>query len=61
MRNDTGASRRSLLSAGAGAAAFSILRPEVVRGSSERLRAGIVGCGGRGTAAVHDLLSGNKS
>jgi predicted dehydrogenase len=54
--------RRSFLSkslaAGAAASAYTILRPELVRGAGkEKLRAGLVGCGGRGTGAAADLLS----
>lgn len=52
-------SRRSLL---AGASAFTIIQPHLVRGAGkEKLRAGIVGCGGRGTQAVADLLTGNEN
>lgn len=52
-------SRRSLLT---GASAFTILQPHLVRGAGkEKLRAGIVGCGGRGTQAVADLLTGNEN
>ena len=41
---------------------FQIVKPELVRGTGqERLKAGIVGCGGRGTRAVNDLLSGNSN
>jgi len=56
-------SRRSFLRAGAaGASAFTIIRPELVRGAgAERLRAGLVGCGGRGTQAVVNLLSGDPN
>ena len=47
--------RRSLLG---GAAAFTIIQPHLVRGAGkEKLRAGLVGCGGRGTQAVVDLLT----
>lgn len=54
--------RRSVLSSAAGAAAFTIVKPQLVRGAGqEKLRAGIVGCGGRGTGAIHNLLSGNKN
>jgi len=54
--------RRSAVAKAAGAAAFMIVKPELVRGTGkEKLRAGIIGCGGRGTAAVHNLLSGNKN
>ena len=56
-------SRRSFLggSAAAGAAAFHILRPELVRGAGkEKLTAGLVGVGGRGRQAVVDLLKGDE-
>ncbi len=58
--------RRSFLGkslmAGAAASAFTILKPELVRGAGkERLRAGLVGCGGRGTEAVADLLSADPN
>ncbi len=57
MANDI--ARRSLL---AGAGAFTILRPEVVRGQvKDKLRAGLVGCGGRGTQAIVDTLTGNPN
>jgi len=52
-------SRRSLLTT---ASAFTILQPQLVRGAGkETLRAGIVGCGGRGTQAVVDLLTGAEN
>ncbi len=59
-------SRRTFLksstAAGVTAAGFQIIKPELVRGAGkEKLKAGIVGCGGRGTGAVHDLLSGNPN
>ncbi len=65
MEKDT-LSRRSFLSrsgvAGAGVSAFTIIRPELVRGAgSEKLKAGLIGCGGRGTEAVSNLLSGNQN
>jgi predicted dehydrogenase len=64
MSQDT-LSRRSLLrnsAALSGAAAFQVVRPDLVRGAGkERLRAGLIGCGGRGTAAVVDLLTGNEN
>jgi len=48
-------SRRSLL---AGASAFQIVRPELVRGAGqERVKFGVVGCGGRGTAAAVNLMT----
>ena len=51
-----------MISSAAGAAAFTIIKPELVRGAGkEKLRAGIVGCGGRGTGAVHNHLTGNKN
>src|SRR6516225_12346968 len=53
-------SRRSLLTGSA--AAFTIVKPHLVRGAGkETLRAGLVGCGGRGTQATVDLLTGNEN
>jgi predicted dehydrogenase len=65
MQNPDGISRRSLLKTstllGAGASAFAILQPRVARAAgSDRLKAGLVGCGGRGTQAVVDQLTGNE-
>ena len=57
-------SRRSFMraSTAAGAAAFTIVKPELVRGAgNERLKAGLVGCGGRGTEAAQQLLHGNEN
>jgi myo-inositol 2-dehydrogenase / D-chiro-inositol 1-dehydrogenase len=53
--------RRSFLSKaaamGATASAFTLIKPELVRGAGkERLKAGLVGCGGRGTEAAVNLL-----
>ncbi|HNY40190.1 MAG TPA: Gfo/Idh/MocA family oxidoreductase [Bryobacteraceae bacterium] len=42
--------------------AFSIVSPHLVRGAAPaKLRAGIVGCGGRGTQAVTDMLVGTEN
>src|ERR1700694_301367 len=47
---------------GATATAFEIIKPELVRGAGkEKLRAGLVGCGGRGRQAVVDLLTGAEN
>src|ERR1700738_2430365 len=59
-------SRRSFLQkskvAGAAATAFTIIKPELVRGAGkERLKAGLVGCGGRGTQAIIDLMQGTEN
>src|SRR3989442_14740503 len=57
-------SRRSFLqkSSAASATAFTILKPELVRGAgNEKLKAGLVGCGGRGTQAATQLLTGNEN
>src|SRR3954447_20196210 len=53
-------SRRSFLTSSvAGATAFQIMKPELVRGAgNEKLRAGLVGCGGRGTQAIQNVLTG---
>ncbi len=56
-------SRRSFLQTStAAASAFTIIKPELVRGAGrERLKAGLIGCGGRGTQAVVNLLSGDPN
>ena len=59
-------SRRSFFkqtaSAGLGAAAFTLIKPELVRGAgSEKLKAGLIGCGGRGTQAAIDTLPANPN
>jgi predicted dehydrogenase len=59
-------SRRSFLkgspAASAGATAFMIIRPELVRGAGdEKLKAGLIGCGGRGTQAAQQLLHGSEN
>jgi len=51
--------RRSLL---AGTSAFTIIKPELVRGAGqERIRVGVVGCGGRGTQAVVNLMQADAN
>jgi predicted dehydrogenase len=59
-------SRRSFLKrstvASAGASTFMIVKPELVRGAgNEKLKVGLVGCGGRGTQAAQQLLHGNEN
>jgi predicted dehydrogenase len=56
-------SRRSFVRrAAAGATTFTIVEPHLVRGAGkERLKTGLIGCGGRGTQAVVDLLSGTEN
>src|SRR5437868_1972639 len=59
-------SRRSFLTsttgASAGVTAFQIIRPELVRGQGKaKLKAGLVGCGGRGRQAVVDLMNGAEN
>jgi predicted dehydrogenase len=53
-------SRRGFLAKSVGgAAAFQIIRPELVRGfADEKLKAGLIGCGGRGTQAIENMLTG---
>lgn len=55
MTHSTSLSRRGFIAAASSAA--------LVRGatSKDRLKAGIVGCGGRGTQAVVNLLTGNEN
>lgn len=56
-------SRRSFLTSSvATASAFQIIRPELVRGQGNaKLRAGLVGCGGRGTQAIQNILTGTDN
>jgi hypothetical protein len=66
-RNEvTACTRRSFLGkslvAGTEASALTIIKPELVRGAGkERLRAGLVGCGGRATEAAIDLLTADSN
>jgi predicted dehydrogenase len=56
MSNQT---RRALL---AGASALQIIKPELVRGAApEKIKVGIVGCGGRGTGAVVNLMQADAN
>ncbi len=59
MQNES-VSRRNFIASGiGGAAAFQIIKPELVRGAgNEKLKAGIIGCGGRGTQALENILTG---
>ncbi len=61
---DKRVSRRSFLSSSsvAAPAAFTIVKPYMVRAAGKgKLKAGLVGCGGRGTQAVSDFLAGNEN
>jgi predicted dehydrogenase len=59
MKSDSVSRRGFLAKSVGGAAAFQIIRPELVRGfADEKLKAGLIGCGGRGTQAVENLLTG---
>ena len=53
-------SRRSFLTGpAAAAAAFTIIKPELVKGwGADKLKIGLIGCGGRGTQAVADNMKG---
>ncbi len=52
-------SRRAFLGA---STAFTMVRPELVRGAGpEKLRAGLIGCGGRGTQAAVNMLTGDPT
>ncbi len=55
-------SRRSLLKTTSAAAAFSIVKPHLVRGAGkETVKVGLVGCGGRGTSAVFELMAATEN
>jgi len=58
MQNPDSISRRTLL--GAAASTWILSQPPGARAEGGRLKAGLVGCGGRGTQAVVDLLTGNE-
>lgn len=65
-RNElTECTRRSFIGrslAAAAASTLTIIKPELVHGAGkERLRAGLVGCGGRGTGAAIDLLTADPN
>ncbi|MBI5086553.1 MAG: Gfo/Idh/MocA family oxidoreductase [Acidobacteria bacterium] len=63
QENKNISSRRSFLAGPAAAgAAFSIVRPELVRGwAPAKLKIGVVGCGGRGTQAVENAMAGDPA
>lgn len=63
MENSADVSRRRFLTgSAASAAAFQIIKPELVRGQGrEKLTAGIVGTGGRGTRGVAEMITGNPN
>jgi len=58
----SGMSRRNFAKAGA-AAGFAVIAAKsgVAQSSGETLKVGLIGCGGRGTGAAVDNLSGNKN
>ena len=59
MTEDSYSRRRFLAGS---ATTFTIIRPELVRGTAPaRLKAGLIGVGGRGTGAVDNLLTGNEN
>ncbi|MCC6488513.1 MAG: gfo/Idh/MocA family oxidoreductase, partial [Candidatus Hydrogenedentes bacterium] len=52
-------SRRSMLAA---TSTFLYIKPELVRGAGkEKLKAGVIGLGGRGRQAVVDLLTADET
>ncbi len=59
MPHDPLTRRSFLTSATTAATAFTIVKPELVRGAgNEKLKAGLIGAGGRGTQAVENILTG---
>jgi len=61
METNPTSSRRSF-AAGVAASTFMIVKPELVRGAGQqKLRAGLIGCGGRGTQAAENMLTGDPS
>jgi len=59
MANEPSSRRSFLTSAVTAATAFTIVKPELVRGAgNEKLKAGLIGAGARGTQAVQNILTG---
>ena len=56
--NNENIGRRTFLTAATGAAAFTILKPQTVRGAAANsaVRIGLLGCGGRGSTHLETLL-----
>jgi len=56
--NNEKVGRRGFLHAAAGATAFTILKPQLVRGTqaNSAVRVGLLGCGGRGTTHTETIL-----
>lgn len=64
QNSENKSSRRSFLTGAgaAGATTFTIVRPELVKGfAPAKLKAGLIGCGGRGTQAVVDMMKGDPN
>src|SRR5262245_58794620 len=62
MQNDDRSRRSFLTSAVAGATAFQIVKPDLgADAGNEKLRAGLVGCGGPGTVAIQNVLHGTDN
>src|SRR5256885_625913 len=59
MQKESVSRRNFLATSVGGATAFQIIRPELVRGQGKpKLKAGLIGCGGRGTQAIENILTG---
>ena len=56
--NNENIGRRGFLQAAAGTAAFTIMKPQLVRGAeaNSAVRVGLLGCGGRGTTHTETIL-----
>src|SRR5262249_47362045 len=62
MKSDSVSRRGFLTTSAAAASAFQVIRPELVRGfADEKLKAGLIGCGGRGTQALENILTGTSN
>jgi len=62
MSHDAFSRRSFLTSAATAASAFTIVKPQLVRGAgNEKMRAGLVGAGSRGTTAVQNVLTGTDN
>lgn len=54
--DQTSPSRRTIIKAAAGAAALAAIAPSAYAQGSDTLKVGVIGCGGRGGGAAHDMV-----
>ncbi|MCK5172050.1 MAG: twin-arginine translocation signal domain-containing protein, partial [Planctomycetes bacterium] len=62
-RFGTEVSRRNFIKASAAVSAATILAPngQLFAAGSDKIRVGVIGCGGRGTGAAHNMMEADES